>query len=73
METFVLELIFKNDVGKTIRLSLNDPTEPVDPAAVSAAMDQIIASNIFELNGGSLVSKEGARVINRGVQDVTLV
>lgn len=72
MDTVVLELIFKNAVGKTVRLSLNDPIQPVDPAAVNAAMDQMIAANIFELNGGALVSKEGARTISRGVVEIAL-
>lgn len=65
-----LELIFKNEQGKTIRFSLPDPVEPVDNTAVEAAMDLIIAENVFTSTGGDWVEKAGARVVSRTVQEI---
>lgn len=67
-----LEFTFQNSLGKTVRMSLNDPVEPVDTTAVNAVMDAAIAKNIFELSGGELTAKLGARLIERNVTDITL-
>jgi hypothetical protein len=67
-----LELQFTNLEGKTATISIDDPIEPVVPATVSAAMDTIIATNIFTSTGGDLVAKKGARVVERNVADVEL-
>lgn len=67
-----LELQFINFEGKTATISIDDPIEPVDPAGVSAAMDTIIAANIFVSTGGDLVAKKGARVVERNVAEVEL-
>lgn len=67
-----LELSFKNQDGKITKLSIDDPIEPVDPVAVSAAMDSILTSDVFSSNGGDYVSKSGARVIERNVVEVEI-
>lgn len=67
-----LEMRFKNEEGKNATISVDEPIEPVDPAAVSAAMDAILASNAFFTNGGDLVSKVDARVVERNVEEVEL-
>lgn len=67
-----LELKFKNEEGKTVTIMLDDPVEPADSAAVNAAMDQIIAQNVFYSAGGDLVSKQGARIVERLVNDIQL-
>lgn len=67
-----LELQFTNFEGKTATISIDDPIEPVEAAAVLAAMDAIIAANIFTSTGGDLVAKKGARVVERNVTEVDL-
>lgn len=67
-----LELKFKNEEGKTVTIMLDDPVEPADSAAVNAAMDQIIAQNVFYSAGGDLVSKQSARIVERLVNDIQL-
>ncbi|WP_102344806.1 DUF2922 domain-containing protein [Bacillus sp. Marseille-P3661] len=67
-----LELQFINLEGKTATISIDDPTEPVDPIAVAAAMDTIISQNIFFSTGGDFVSKKGSRVVERTVNNVEL-
>ncbi|RBW67309.1 DUF2922 domain-containing protein [Bacillus taeanensis] len=67
-----LELQFVNSENKTVTISLDDPIEPVDAAAVSAAMDTVITQNAFTSSGGDFIAKKGARVVERNVADVTL-
>lgn len=67
-----LELQFTNQEGKVARISIDDPIEPVDPAAVSAAMDTILTADVFTSAGGSFVAKKGARVVERNVAEIVL-
>ncbi|MGP4082220.1 DUF2922 domain-containing protein [Pseudalkalibacillus sp. R45] len=67
-----IELLFENQEGKTVRLSLDEPVEPVDTIALEAAMDQILAENAFVSSGGDLVAKKGARIVERNVTDIPL-
>lgn len=64
-----LELVFKNREGKTTRITIDNPLEPINPQAVSDAMDEIIAADAFE-QGAGLVEKIGARVIDRTIEDI---
>ncbi|MFT4416292.1 DUF2922 domain-containing protein [Fredinandcohnia humi] len=68
-----LEMLFTNEDGKSATVSIESPTEPVDSAAVSAAMDTILAANVFITTGGDLVSKRGARVVERNVLPVEII
>jgi hypothetical protein len=68
-----LELQFATESGKTLRLSLDNPKEPIDQAAVKQSMEQIIASGVFYSVNGNLVSVQGARVIDRNVTDYEIV
>lgn len=67
-----LELLFENEEGRTVTFSLDEPVDPVDPEAVSAAMDEVLAQNVFESNGGELVKKKGARIVERYVTDIEI-
>ena len=68
-----LELHFNNSLGKVTRLSVDHPTEPVNPATVKTVMDTIIASNVFGGSYRSLVSAKEARLVERNVTDYELV
>lgn len=68
----VLELQFLNQENKTVTIRLDAPIEPVDPAAVNAAMDTVIAQNIFTSSGGNYTSKKAARIVDREVSDIEL-
>lgn len=68
-----LELQFVNEQDKTVTISLDAPKEPINPAAVKAAMDTVIAQNIFVSNGGDFVKKKGARITERNSSDIVLL
>jgi hypothetical protein len=68
-----LELEFGTEFGKTARLSIDNPKEPIDEQVVKLSMAQIIGSEIFTTNSGKFVTAKGARVIDRNVTDYELV
>ena len=67
-----LELQFLNTEGKTVKINIDSPIEPVDTAALNTVMDRIVSANIFFSTGGDFVSKKGARIVERNVEDVVL-
>ncbi|MEH7415707.1 DUF2922 domain-containing protein [Neobacillus drentensis] len=67
-----LELQFATEFGKTAKITVDNPKEPVDEEVVKLSMAQIIAANIFTTASGKLVSAKGARVVDRNVTDYEL-
>lgn len=67
-----LEMRFKNEDGKTVTYTLDDPVEPIDETAVNAAMDVVIAQNAFGSSGGDLVEKLSARIVAQQVEEIEI-
>ncbi|MCM2535856.1 DUF2922 domain-containing protein [Neobacillus ginsengisoli] len=67
-----LELQFVTEFGKTARLTVDNPKEPVNEAVVKQSMADIIASGIINTAGGNLVSAQGARIVDRNITDYKL-
>ncbi|WP_315906933.1 DUF2922 domain-containing protein [Priestia koreensis] len=65
-----LMLDFTTEGNKTSSLSIEYPKDSLDPAVVTAAMNQIIAANIIRTASGDLVGIKGARVVDRNVSTV---
>lgn len=68
-----INLVFLNENGKSVTLSLNDPVEPADSAAVKAAMDEIIAQNVFVSTGGPLTQFKSARISENNTTPIEIV
>ncbi|WML24786.1 DUF2922 domain-containing protein [Neobacillus sp. OS1-33] len=68
-----LELQFGTELGKTARITVDNPKEPIDEEVVKMSMSQIIASDIFTSGSGKFISAKGARVVDRSVTDYELV
>ncbi|MBS4176942.1 DUF2922 domain-containing protein [Lederbergia citrea] len=63
-----LELIFLTGEGKTTRIAIDNPTEPVDAEQVKTAMEDIIASAAFlDSDGNPYVTSKGARLLERNI------
>lgn len=73
MNTKTLELIFRTEEGRTVRITLRDPVEPLDGAAVNQVMDTILAKNVFLTNGVAWKEKAGIRLQDRTVTEIPLV
>ncbi|WP_246942812.1 DUF2922 domain-containing protein [Bacillus pinisoli] len=67
-----LQLQFLNQESKVVSIGIDNPIEPVDTVALNAAMDAVITANVFTTSGGDLVSKHGARIVERNVADIIL-
>ena len=62
--TQVLKMVFATPLNKQVTLSLNNPKDTLAAAEVQAAMDTIIAKNIFMTSNGELTAKVSARIID---------
>ncbi|KMM36801.1 DUF2922 domain-containing protein [Guptibacillus hwajinpoensis] len=67
-----LELQFDTRDNKPFSITLSDPVEPVNPAAIAAAMDAIIAQNCFTTSGGDVTGKKGARIVERNENEIVI-
>lgn len=67
-----IELIFKNQEGRNVTISLDDPIDPINPLLVSQVMDEVISQGAFISTGGPLVSKFAARIVERNVSEIQL-
>ena len=63
-----LQLVFKNAAGSTKIITIFNPKENLSKAETYAAMQKIVAANVFNTLGGDLVQAVEARVVNRNVQ-----
>ena len=63
-----LQLVFKNAAGTTKIITISNPKENLTNAETDAAMQKIVAANVFNTIGGDLVQAVEARVVNRNVQ-----
>lgn len=59
-----LQLIFLNAAGGRVTIAVLDPRENLTSTEVQAAMQAIIAANVFTSGGGDLVGIAGARVVS---------
>lgn len=69
----VLEMTFSTELGKNHKLRVYEAKEDLTPEQVAAAMDAIVAKNIFSGNGGEFTGKVSARVVTTSIDDINLV
>jgi len=62
-----LSMTFINEEGAKANVSLSGIRDDLTQAEVSAAMDVIIAKNIFQTGGCNLVAKHSAQITERTV------
>ena len=62
-----LVMTFLNQMGSRASITVPGVRDAVTEQEVSAAMDSVIAANIFESSGGDLVAKHSAQITERSV------
>lgn len=65
-----LQLNFNTASGKKVTMTVDEPRADLTEQSVEAAMQEIIASDVFELNGAPLASAAGARIVERNVTEL---
>ena len=62
-QTKRLVMTFKTTDDKKISLSVDDPREDISESEIKAAMDLVIAKNIFAPNGADIAAAVEAKVV----------
>lgn len=62
MQKESLQLSFLTNLNKTVHLQIPNPKTPVDPVEVNAAMDAVVANDIFAFPTGRIVKKVEAKL-----------
>ena len=57
-----LDLVFKNAAGKKVTLNIEEPKPGVTKAEIDAAMQVVVANNIFSTSGGDIVEAVEGRL-----------
>ncbi len=65
MATSTLQMMFRNEEGRSTTLSIPDPREDLEPEEVEAAMQAVVDNNIFLTTGGEVTAKVRAQVVHR--------
>lgn len=68
-----LEMDFATELNRTHRIRIYDVRDDITPAEISAAMEQIIAKNLFSGSGGELTGKVTARIITKETEDIDVL
>jgi len=66
----VLRMTFSNALGSAVSFTLAEPKADLTGPVIEAAMDQIIAKDIFITTGGALVSKRDIKLIDTTTDDL---
>lgn len=65
-----LQLNFNTANGKKVTLTVDEPRADLTPQSVAAAMQEIIISDVFEVDGATLASVAGARIVERTITEL---
>ncbi|MEK3934414.1 DUF2922 domain-containing protein [Sporosarcina sp. FSL W7-1349] len=65
-----LQLNFTTATGKKLMLPVDEPREDLTPQEVTAAMQTVIASGAFLVDGYPLETAGSARIVERQVTDL---
>ena len=65
-----LQMIFVNEAGGNVTISVQDPLETLSEQSVAEVMTLIIEKDVFVSNGGALVSIHSARIVSRDIEPI---
>ena len=57
-----LDLVFKNAAGKKVTLNIEEPKSGVTKAEIDAAMQVVVANNVFTTSGGDITEAVEGRL-----------
>ncbi len=67
-----IDLLFEDQMGKQVTISVDHPVEPVDAQLVQSVMETILAEDVFLASGGKLTAIKGARLVQHEVTAIPL-
>lgn len=66
--TTTLQMIFRNEEGRSVTVSLVDPRDDLEADDVETVMNNILQRNIFHSSGGDISGLSRAQLISREVE-----
>lgn len=63
-------MVFRNQEGRNVTITVNDPKATLAPEDIFSVMDMIIARNVFTSSGGDLIEKRDVRLISNTTEDL---
>lgn len=67
-----LIMSFMNEQGKKVSINVSNIKDGLTDAEVSAAMDTIVAKNIFHTSGGDIKTKDSAQIVDKTSTDLSV-
>jgi hypothetical protein len=67
----MLEMIFKTGLGRSFRLTLNNPRTDLTPTEVEDAMNLIIEKDLFAAEGG-VAEIDSAQIVTTQVETIVI-
>ena len=67
-----LQLNFSTAAGKNVMLTVDEPRADLTESDIETAMQDIIASGVFEVEGAPLATSKGARIVERNVTELVM-
>jgi hypothetical protein len=67
-----LQMVFQNQLGRNVAINIPEVREDVTPEEIKTLMELILAKNIFDSTGGSLVALMEANLVSREVQEISV-
>lgn len=65
-----LQMIFQNEQGRNVTISVADARVDLEPLDVETAMNNIVDGNLFITNGGEIVRAIRGQLLTRYVQTI---
>lgn len=67
-----LEMVFRDATNKTMKITVDNIKDTLTDAEVKTAMETIIAKDIFETQGGSLIAIDDAKIVDINETDLSV-
>ncbi|MCJ7843256.1 DUF2922 domain-containing protein [Lederbergia sp. NSJ-179] len=69
----VLEMNFSSAEGKNVRISVDNPIDPIDAEQVKTAMTAIMEADVFlDSEGNALTEAKSARIVDQTITPIEI-
>ncbi len=68
--TQTLQMIFQNEEGRNVTISIADARLDLEPIEVETVMNSVVDENMFITGGGEIVRAVKGQLVSRSVQTI---
>ena len=73
METSVLYMTFKNSLGNSCTISVDDPRADITEQNIIDFMNLVVTKNIFQPKGYDITTTVSAKIVNANTTEYNLI